>query len=130
MKYILFPFFLLLISCDKYDNRLSIINNTKNDVYYCIQSNDVLIPTENNHFSHDSYFIPKESSKTLIVPSDTYKNLFFESKDSCIYLYIFNPDTLSKYNKLQIVDKQNFVLKLKIERELLNKNKMSIPIYE
>jgi len=111
--YYLFPFFLLL-ACDPMDCTLIVENHSKDTLYVEVGiKNDSRICEITRGLSSYIYFreIVQDSSSWLCMPgarNEAWKDYLLSRPDSSVYIYIFNEDTIQKYDFEKSYDEGNY----------------------
>lgn len=131
LKTIYLSVFLLIIftSCDYYDARLQIVNKTNKAICFDIQHDTVLKYPDINHKEY--YLSEKISSgetKNCFLPgaTDAWEQFIYDSKDSTMSLFIFDVDTVLKFNWDTIRKYNKYIKRYDLKVESLKKSNWTI----
>lgn len=115
MKYLLNLFFLLTIiifniSCDHFDS-LPIINNSKRYIFYdCSYDSIPDFPSRGKkEFYENNKTFPNDTNRNTLIGS--WKRYVKESKYKKLFVFIYDYDTLKKYNNIDTVKQKRLYVK-------------------
>lgn len=134
MRKVIFPLlFLFFVSCDYYDSKLHIINNSDNLIYVKIEQDTILSDPINSDFGYanPNYKILPDSSKRFIQPGspNAWDQYLIRSKDTSITCFIFLKDTLDKYSWETIKEMELYSYKQTLKLEELKKKNWIIEFH-
>ncbi|MBK7854927.1 MAG: hypothetical protein IPJ79_08515 [Bacteroidetes bacterium] len=123
--------FLFCTSCDYYDNRLSIINNSNADI--AVETYLDSIPTIEESNSSAYYLreiVKKQGTSSLTMPGSTQAWIFFieRSKNKKLNICVFNKDTIIKYGEIDSLINKNLYKKYIISKSYLDSTQWIVQI--
>jgi hypothetical protein len=123
-KFTLIQFFIIsftFFSCvfDKSDNKLKLVNNTQNQFYYIVKKDSTLQKNDVNYINtNEKSIFHFANINDTCFPLFAFKNqggfirkINQECLDSTLFIYIFEVDSVKKYNWDLIISKKLFSLK-------------------
>jgi hypothetical protein len=138
MKHVLFFLILALItSCDPYDDRLNLVNNSENDIFYSISKTDSFSKRSNplrivgnDTVLNESLFIKSKSEvKEMMLGRNSWEEFVKNECDNGkLRIFIFNDSLINKNNWDSIVKNQSFSKKYSHSFESLIKNQWRVLI--
>lgn len=127
-----------LYSCEYLDDRVLIINKTNKSLYYVLASKDSLNNIYYNTLSTDnqddySYHVKTidsnlKSVEAILGAKNEWEKVVLYGDSQKLYIFIFNLDTLNKYNWRSIVEKEMYYKRISYRLEELKKNNWEILI--
>ena len=111
---------LVLISCDRGDGKLKIVNNSDDDIYYLDQCNDTITsyPIEYKNDKIDSLFSNllkvKEEYGLIVVNTKWEYFINNQCNDSTIRIYFFKKELVENVDKETFLKRQVYSKKFKL----------------
>lgn len=117
----IFIFILLVIlgtSCDPYDNRLTIVNDSNDTIYFVLsddlrlKSHPIWISQSDTLWTHTNFIKPFQQVKMAKLGRNGWDKYINEScNDSTIHIFFFQRSILNQKNQNDLVTKQLWSLK-------------------
>jgi hypothetical protein len=131
MRLIFILLSLLWSSCDYYDNRLRIKNNSNADI--AVETYLDSIPTIEESNSSAYYLreiVKKQGTSSLTMPGSTQAWIFFieRSKNKKLNICVFNKDTIIKYGVIDSLINKNLYKKYIISKSYLDSTQWVVQI--
>lgn len=112
---------LFVTSCDPTDNRLTIVNETERPLFFTTSAYDTIegkspfqafldITNNDSSWVESDYFIKPNGEKRKMVMTD-WEEIIENNFGGKFYVFIFDADTLQKYNWEQIKKNNNYFAK-------------------
>jgi hypothetical protein len=124
--------FIFVTSCDLADNRLQIINNSSSTICYDYSTSGDINPDSNRLFWYlSNQILPSKTQNISLLGS---RNMWIKeienSKTKRLSIFLFNVDTLKKYEDLNFIIKNSLYEKFDYSISDLEKNNWIINYME
>jgi len=130
----LFLGIVFLLSCDQFDNRLAIVNQSKEVIFYSISDNDSIsnssplyIRNYDTIWNQSSMVLPDSLARLEILGRNGWEEFIKNNcKDSKLRLFVFDKNLLSSKSWDSVYRKQEYSKKYELTVENLKLNNWHI----
>ena len=127
---------LLLISCDRFDTKLSLENKTNDTIYYLEMYSDdriewnPLVKKDGKVDTTISQFIKPKEIKSIAVMGTWEEQILRMAKDSNVRIYFFKKELVENLSKDSFLKRQVYSKKYKLTVKDLEKMKWNVTYEE
>lgn len=110
LRFILFILLASFISsCDFYDYRLRICNQSEHDAYAIDYDTSTLDDYPNFRLDGKQCFLPKDSTISVMTNRGGWPNHIKSARNKKLNIFYIAPDTIKKYSKEYIIKKRMYI---------------------